>query len=637
MPSRQHNNPSEERKFQQAEARKRYFSRGFLATALLMVCWGTATVQAIPENLNGSIQLTGVTSTAGEADVQSLDQRYTLNWRRQLTPYVSLQGVLTYNRFATNLSEGGNVWQRQVQPLGELQWSHPYFTFLTSYGRRTKTSNDHTTDLVQKTFTASLSSRMEKYATALLSYDFTHTYNSFDRRQRDSRDHVLRATFGRSYRGGTLNYSITHEKNDVASSFLEQTSTFQQFRWTQTNQFLDSRLRVTADYTFDNRHQTDKLVGADTTVRPIDILAALYARDATPELGNLKEVAGLNDGDVSRPTDPVIDIGRGVGDQNLGVDFGFTRSVRGCYVYTDVPSGAALRWDVYVSADNVIWTRLATDVRVSYNNAFLRYEIFFDQTDTRYLKVVNTGVNDVITVHVTEVQALEEFTRDAKNSRAQTVHRLSTDAAYHLATTLSTHANFYYRAEPGGAFSNSRDELVVAFGVTHAPSTRVSQTLTWQTSWASFPKTTGKDKDVTITYVLKAAVDDFARARLTAYHRNNTVAAVPFQEAHSVSLQLNSQVLPGLEWQFEGDYNRNNQLVAAEKLDTWTWHTGVAAELLSGFKVRSSFLYQTTTEPGATLRQIRRVYSADIAYQLSSSISLSGSVTAGSDEDRRYV
>ncbi|RME26604.1 MAG: hypothetical protein D6800_06165, partial [Candidatus Zixiibacteriota bacterium] len=35
--------------------------------------------------------------------------------------------------------------------------------------------------------------------------------------------------------------------------------------------------------------------------------------------------------------------------------------------------------------------------------------------------------------------------------------------------------------------------------------------------------------------------------------------------------------------------------------------------------------------------QIRRVYSADVAYQLSSAVSLSGSVTAGSDEDRRYV
>jgi hypothetical protein len=608
-----------------------------MVTVSTLVCAMHLSAFGLPDNLSGNIQLTGVNTDIDGGKRESFDQRYYVNWYRGFTDYTQLRAGLSYDRYGLDLGEGGNIWRKQIRPVAEFQWGHPLFRLLVSASRREATSDDRNTDLIRNGVQVNLASRLEKYPDLSLRYGFDEAYNKHDRGLRDTREHLFQGTISRTMPHTTVNYSLTHREFDNITYRLSTSETSHRFRWLQTNQAFHERLNLTADYSFNYRTQTDRLIDVDTTVRPIDYLTPLYAQDATPELGELDTLAALADGNVDDPTDPVIDIGRGITDQNIGADFGYDRPVRGIYIYTDVPSGSGLVWRVYTSEDNVEWTQLPTPLTVTYNSSFRRYEILFDEIRTRYIKATNLGTNDVLTVRVTEIEPLEGVARNRETSRSQTVHNVDLGARYHVNPKLQAAAGLNYRREPSGDFGGSRNLLYYDVSMTHQPSEMIMQTARWTSGWDDFQVSREKDWVNTLTYTLQVRPMSTLQLLLSGLSRNNRLGGTPFEETNNITGQVKATLIRYVDVRLDGGYSRNNQYIAQRKFDTWTFRSNVQAALTGALDVDLSTLYQTTTEPKSDFRRIYRTYTGTADWNVTPTIVFRGSATWGLDENREYL
>jgi len=535
------------------------------------------------------------------------------------------------------MGEGGNIWRKQLRPAAEFHWAHPLFRFLLNASRRESTSDDRNTDLIRNGIDASISSRLENYPVLTLRYGYDEAYNKHDRSLRDTRENLIQGTVNHTLPHTTVNYSLTHREFDNNTYRLNTSSTAHRLRLLQSNRALHDRLDLSADYAFNYRTQTDRLIGADTTVRAIDYLTPLYAHDATPELDALDTLPDLADGNVDDPTDPVIEIGRGITDQNIGADFGYKRPVRGLYIFTDVPSGEGLVWQVYTSEDNVVWSQLSTVVHTVYNASFRRYEITFDEVSTRYIKAVNIGVNEVLEVQVTELEALEGVARDRATTRSQTVHNIDLGARYRVNPTLQAASAFNYRREPSGSFGGSRNQLFYDLSMTHRPSEKIVQTVRWTSGWDDFQADRTKDWVNTLTYSLQAKPLPTLQFLLAGLSRHNKLGGVSFQETNNVTGQVRATVIRDLEVRLDGGFSRNNQFVAQRKFDTWTFRAGATAPLTATLDVDATAGYQTTSEPRTDFRRIYRTYTGSANWNLTPSIMLRGSAMFGKDENREYL
>lgn len=127
-------------------------------------------------------------------------------------------------------------------------------------------------------------------------------------------------------------------------------------------------------------------------------VAGLFAIDTTPLMGALSEIPALVDGNVTSSTG--INIGSslqgGGTDRNLGVDLGTPLELQGMRVYTDAAVSTTdvpfFQWSVYRSDDNQSWFLVTLSAAFTYNTFLRRFDISFQPTTTRFLKVVNVAV-----------------------------------------------------------------------------------------------------------------------------------------------------------------------------------------------------------------------------------------------------
>jgi len=623
--------------FKQTDENTVHVVVSFIVAAVIFLVVLVSSAYGLPDNLSGSIHMTGTSTKQNEQTMESVDQRYLINWHRNLSSYLRLRAGFSYDRYGADLGEGGNVWRRQVQPMGELQWSHPFISVLATARRREATTDNRITDLIQNSYLFNASSRSHRYPILSLRYGLDEIYNKYDRSLRDTRQRTLQADLSYSRPTTTAKYIFTRRDLDNYSFDLNTVETSHQIRLLQSARLFNQRLSAGGDYSLRHRRESDRLLDADTTVRAIDLIIGLYAQDATPELGALDTLSQLTDGDVDHGVQPPIDIGRSIADHNIGVDFGFSRSVLGLYIYTDEPSGSTLRWQIYTSSDNIIWNQVTVPVRVTYNTAFRRYEIAFDEIDTRYIKAVNAGINEVLSVRVTEIEALEEVTGDRENQRSQTVHNIDLNARYRFNSNWQVSAEFNFRREPSGNFSSRRDRLFFGFAVTHRPSDKIMQTAKVVAGRDDFRGAGLEDETTTLTYALQVRPAPTMDLLLSGFNRNNSQGGLRFQETNNVLVKGSSTLWRGLRVQAEGAYSRNNQFIADRTFDTWTWRTSADAILTASLDIRISTLYQTTTELDSDSVRIRRTHTGSADFAATSSITVRGTVTIGDDQNREYI
>jgi hypothetical protein len=182
----------------------------------------------------------------------------------------------------------------------------------------------------------------------------------------------------------------------------------------------------------DDTQRHDSSVGQTTTLPTLSPIAGLSSIDDTPLTGALTEVAALIDGNLNSSAGVNIgsSLAGGGTDRNIGVDLGTPLEVQGMHVYTDsiltTTDVSFYQWAVYRSEDNQTWFAVTGAASFTYSTSRRRFELSFDPTVARYVKVVNVEVPPTAAaVFVTEIVPLGtgRGTGSPDSSRRlQTVH-----------------------------------------------------------------------------------------------------------------------------------------------------------------------------------------------------------------------
>ncbi|MCA9729235.1 MAG: hypothetical protein KC729_16225, partial [Candidatus Eisenbacteria bacterium] len=448
---------------------------------------------------------------------------------------------------------------------------------------------------------------------------------------RKTRDRRLQGSLDKTSGAYTLGYGYAYRTTD--NLVTDISSSEQSHRWRMAraaSPVLGNRLRMGGSYTFAYRERRDERSGPGGVLELIPAGVGLYREDPSPEQDPLAPVGGLTDGDTQNAVEPVIDIGGALVDRNIGVDLAFERGVDAIYLYVDRPSGP-LTWRVFTSVDNLNWAQVS-GVTAFFNAALQRYEISFAQTRTRYLKVVNGGLNSAAEVFVTEIEALAQVTGQAESMRFHRSHLADLTAFYSVTRNLSTQAGLTFQDEPPQGGESQHRTLGYLVSSRYHQSRMIEHDVRWEQGF-QFLGEGGEDQiDQTVSYGLR--VDPWATLGLAvgAAHRKIRIESRDYQEDNNVSLRLRGEPLRGWGFRVETTRSRSLQYVAGTRADTWNQRVATDITLTDAIRTTLSGTHQwTRSEPDEDTRR-RWTYRADLELRPTRTIFLRGSLDVLDDD-----
>jgi hypothetical protein len=582
--------------------------------------------------LNGFVDITAVQAETEGVDQNTLRQEYTAILSGKLLPYVSLRTSFRYLKFDLDRAEVIDDTREEIQPSGGLIWKHPLFVFSGSGLRRRVEGDLIPGRLVTDNAQFAFSTREERYPLVSLRYDWQHIYDKdvIDS-DHDTRDRRFQA--GASYAGinNDVSYTFTRRLGENIISGLETTRNDHLFRWGASSSPMESgNLHLSANYRFSHSSQTDEITTSGTVIEEIPISSGLFAVDTSPENGALEVIPALTDGDRVSPTAPPINIGSGATDRNVGADLGFARSVSTLYVRTDRASGPLLQWRVFTSSDNLSWQLVDANPTIEFNVALDRYEIEFDSIETRYVKVVNAGLNPVAEVFVTEIQAFRERGSD-ELERTERDHLVDGRVSYRVTERLDTSADFTYQHDTAAITVEDRDVIDYALRGRYRQSDVVSHEVWWDQSYQDFEGPGDDLSDRSASYTLRLDPLPTLTSSLSLSNRRSFIDGERELEATSALAEASGMPVRGLNLSMEVGRNRNDAFFLGRRDISWTYRASLDGSFTRSLDAIISYLYRRTTSRPEDEARNRNEYSLGFDYRMTRTILGRGTVTIVND------
>jgi hypothetical protein len=362
---------------------------------------------AFAATLDGSVRLSWSETDFGTIRGSNTDHAANLSLTQVLTPYLRLRFLGNYGEQTAEL-DGAQPFERSsLQPAAELLYSRPGLSWRLGWENRRIESSSAAQEFESDAVVANLT--WQPRGDFRLGLSFRDATNQTDvaalGRDLDERQGRIDAVYQRRY--WSLGYAASYNElvGGVSGFDIEQLR--QDLRLSASRDFADGRL-VLGFSGNAGRLEAEERRGDGDLAEPLPAAQGLFAIDTSPAIGELDAAPGLVDGDFSAPTSPPIEVGGANSFRNIGLDLGLPRPATRFEVAVDRASGVQVVWDVYQSADGLIWQPVTVLSR-TYETDLLRYTMRFAATSERYLKAVNVSSNPATDVRVTEVRALREI------------------------------------------------------------------------------------------------------------------------------------------------------------------------------------------------------------------------------------
>ncbi len=590
----------------------------------------------ISNNLNADIRVGYSTVDQGNNTQESVDQEYNLNWQKSIIRNLLARSTVRYFNYGTSQTTGANSWRSELQPSGEISWNSNWLAISAQGMRRDSKSNDLSTRLISESAGINLQTQVVRYPWLRMRLQQDKLYNKVNLRDRDTRDRLANVGVGYNSMTSSIIYNYSHKQTLNRSQQLEQRSNFHVLQLDHLKTFAEGKIRSSLSYNFNYRNEQDKNLAFDAFPRTISLLFGLYTNDATPDLGSLDTVTTLSDGNTEVAGLPQINIGGNEVNQNIGADLGYQREVSLFYIYTDRPSGNNVRWNVFRSEDNSIWEQV-TGATTSYSPGFSRYEVAFPEVKARYIKAVNQGLNEVDTVYVTEVEALERVTETGISKRDQLVHIASLTNSYKISSSWNANAGISLRRDGGGSTQQARDETYYSFGARNQITPEMSHSARIQVGLIDYEQSRiDVDKVFSANYDLKYQPLQTLEFSVSLTHRDNYIASMKSQEVNYISFRTRGDLLPQLMVSHEFTGGRNTLMQANARFDTWSYRTSMDGRVSRRIDAAGSYSHQEVRGLADYLR-VKNQYSFTFGYRVTENIQLRGDWGLMNDDKTRYV
>jgi hypothetical protein len=376
--------------------------------AIAFALSGTMVVSpAIAVELNGSARLSASESDDDGIEVQSMQTTARLDLAQQLSPYLRLRFGGSYGEFASEV-EGEEVSSRTtLRPEVALLYARPELSWQVHLLSHRIEDDSAAGELRSEAWRSNLTWRPGGGLQLQLAYrDESNSAENLslgrDLRQRSGRVEVL---YDRTHWG--IGYVGWRNQLAATASGLEVEQIRHDLRLHGAREFADRRLRLSIHGQAGRLDSTARQ-GEATPAEPLAVVQGLFAIDLSPAISELEPAPGLVDGNTADPTDPAIEIGGANTYRNLGVELAFVRPASRLEVWVNRPSAPGLSWEVFWSADNLLWEPIA-GVSSEYDSALQVYTLRFSAIQARFLKAVNVSSNSSSEVQVTEIRVLRDL------------------------------------------------------------------------------------------------------------------------------------------------------------------------------------------------------------------------------------
>ncbi len=609
--------------------RRSYIELALVAAALLALAAPAAAVE-----VHGSVRVYDGSSENGGGEIDQLDQKYTLNLRQALTPWLSLLFSYRYTDFSAD--NGGSDFERSSRdPRLELLYNRSTFSARLSFQDRRNRGTNPSDNLDVESFLAQLRWRPNKgpwYSLQLR--DDTNVADAavFGR---DVRSRVLdfETVWDRRLWGARYGFNATRLENDATGFELDEDR--HRLRAHFDQRFWDNKLGLSTSGWISRVDQREVAGTGSRPSQPVAIRDGLFALDTSPDVGELSGAPGLVDGDTRSPAEPRIEVGGANTFRNVGADLGFTRQVTRLEISVDAASSPGLVWEVYHGSDGLAWERVG-GVRLEYDGALSRYTLVFPEVTDRFFKAVNVTVNGFSNVAVTEIRALVEVGQLSRREGRSTTYRA--DLAARWRPHEKVRADFQLGVANDqdltrGLLSRDLDELTYSALVRVELADDLEARIGYRFTSVDENREPVLERDernwsAVLDWSPLPAVDGL----LSFSRRDEKDGEVLIRSADTVRLRARTRLLPDLELTSEVAYSDVDDPFAGFSQTVWRWRETLIAELTETVNLRASAGQSFFDSTGTTVIEERTHLELLANWRATPFLSLTGDWSYGEDD-----
>jgi len=513
----------------------------------VMIAAATAARATVWGPWSGYVDVSHVDAEVTGVDEETLRQDYNLVFSHQLSPWIDFRAAMRYYRFDQDVELLLGSYRQHVQPSGELRWEHPVFLFTTSAFRR-ETITSSRAKIVTSSFQSSIKTRVEDWPILEMRYDEQHTYSPEIIEDRDIRNSRIQANGTWDTQHHFFSYSLSHIVSQNVVTDISGSGNRHLFRWEGNGRMLgDPKSSLTGRYSLNYATVKNEVLAGGNVRELAPIVIALYELDNAPDFGPLSPRPALSDGNKTDPVLPLIDIGGGNNDHNLGADLGSAQPVVGLYIYTDRPSGDQIQWAVWGSNDNLAWQPLPGAPGQFFNPGVNRYELAFPIGSYRYIKAVNSGINEIALVYVTEIEVLRQLPPGVEETGYTTAsHMLDGRASYRFNDRWQSSLDASFQADENVGLPGDRWRSGLGWRLNFEQAQEMSHHLRWDLGVQDGDFREPRLVNNTWGYTLALDPLQTLSGTFSLSDRLSHIGGVRNQNVAATVLEANGTFLPGL-------------------------------------------------------------------------------------------
>lgn len=379
-----------------------------------------------------------------------------------------------------------------------------------------------------------------------------------------------------SYKNLGLYYRGAYLDNDDHLHRVDTLQVTQGARASYAGTFIDKRLTVNGTYNITHQDLTTTATGAGGEVQvPVTAFAGLSALSDTPVTAALAQAPLLVDGNLTAGAG--VDLGLPVPPadtqaRNVGIDFLNPAKVSRFLLWVDrdlpIEVSNSFTWDIYSSADNVVWRQETTVSAAPFGPFENRFQIDFTPITARYVKVVARPLSAAVAnassyphILVTELQPFLVLPPgDVRATLTQTTHLVNTDVRFRIlsAPALYYEGSYFYNGPSG--FGTHTDTVSNGLSANH----------TFNRVFSAFGRVAyergtdpGGRRTATVTNAT-VTIDPVPTLRTSLLWNglNETIVGVP-RSRNGFFVQNAAQPYQGVNLQFGFGWNATTELTGA--------------------------------------------------------------------------
>jgi len=594
---------------------------------------------ALDFNAIAIVYWTAVETLTTESD--NIEQRYSLRLREELAPFLSLQAGYRYYDYTSKFSGLPEASRTRQNPRFELLYNRPSLTANLGIERRISEGTFDIEDFLADALFGGFSWRATRGLT--LSGQARDSTNEADVSALGRDSHQRTYVVDAAYRRARWNVGYSFNRNDLEnrSTDLLSLQDVHRLRLAGSHDFFDGRLSLGLSGSVGRIESQSRTSGSEDLAEPVPAVQGLYAIDTAPEIGELEPAPGLIDGDRLTPSPPVIDIGGGNAFRNLGVDVGTILPVSRLEVSVDRPSDPAVLWQVFHSADNLIWERIAAET-AQFDAGRQLYKISFPETNDRFFKVVNSSPNAVPVVLVTEVTAFRDLAiLPGESKQDTTLYRGNVSLGFRPTRRASARftvggsndetvaagivrRDFTERHASGSVGVRLTSDLELSGGYRYSDSEnrtaeglfRTTETIDAALRWMPLP---------TLDAVLSASQQDQSEKELL------------LQTLDTLRLRVFTALLPDLDLTSSISYSQLTDPIGAQDRNTWSWREDLRSRPTPRWTLDGAVGYSLTETPLQEQLLERKYFNVRSSWSPGALLFLNGQFSWSQDNEQTSI